>query len=409
MYDILNIYGRRELNLINIDHIMELININSPSENQKKGIFLSKNIKCIDIFLMPKYPYGQDIWENCAKIITDKNDSELMPYLERLFHWVEDLNIPGAHIIMNRLKNMEPSNQFNSLLKKCIKESKLINNEAWNKNLSEIEKSNQKDIVSEKYILKLLDCNMPRSSQERGIQLGLKAENIRFLIAPKNNIDTWENCAKILFEKEDQQIIDYIFELFKWLQDKNCPPLILERLKMLKNNKRVLAALEICIKKSNQEGKNSWSTVLLEIEKSIVKNFAETIYLTDIDYILNLLKWENKSKDQQKGIELGKNLKCINAFILPIKPYSKEIWENCAKILYSKEDIELEEYLFDLLEWLQDLNWPGALIIEERLNKYKKDIKMKTAIEESLLKSKLEKDKEWEKNLLTMYKLFKKS
>ena len=46
---------------------------------------------------------------------------------------------------------------------------------------------------------------------------------------------------------------------------------------------------------------------------------------------------------------------------------SKSVWENCAKVLASKSDIVLEKYVFDMFKWLQDMNWPGAEIIYNRL------------------------------------------
>jgi len=45
----------------------------------------------------------------------------------------------------------------------------------------------------------------------------------------------------------------------------------------------------------------------------------------------------------------------------------KSIWENCAKVIVSKENKELKKYLKDLFDWISDLNWPGALIILEKL------------------------------------------
>ena len=41
------------------------------------------------------------------------------------------------------------------------------------------------------------------------------------------------------------------------------------------------------------------------------------------------------------------------------------------KFFRKKSDKQLEPYLIKLLEWLQDINWPGALIILNRLKCYK--------------------------------------
>lgn len=43
------------------------------------------------------------MWNNCAKILSDKSDEELSPYLPELFRWLKDLNWPGAICIYDRL------------------------------------------------------------------------------------------------------------------------------------------------------------------------------------------------------------------------------------------------------------------------------------------------------------------
>lgn len=105
----------------------------------------------------------------------------------------------------------------------------------------------------------------------------------------------------------------------------------------------------------------------------------------DIDEIMDMLDGNNSTEIQEKGIELAKNIKCINVFILPLhKDCNKNVWENCAKILATKSDEELKPYLSDLLEWLQDCNWPGALIILERLQNFTKTEWLCSAFKESV-------------------------
>lgn len=79
-----------------------------------------------------------------------------------------------------------------------------------------------------------------------------------------------------------------------------------------------------------------------------------------------MLHWQNSENIQRKGIELAKKLTDLSPLILPIYEGSQSIWDNCAKALSELSDDRLEKYLPLLLEWLQDLNWPGALTILER-------------------------------------------
>lgn len=88
----------------------------------------------------------------------------------------------------------------------------------------------------------------------------------------------------------------------------------------------------------------------------------------DINEIYKMLDWQSKFGDQLRGIRLARNLDDLSLLILPCaNGKNKAVWDNCARALYELSDDRLEKYLPSLLEWLQDLNWPGALIILDRL------------------------------------------
>lgn len=104
------------------------------------------------------------------------------------------------------------------------------------------------------------------------------------------------------------------------------------------------------------------------MQNLLQSNGMEEFIVIDIDYIMDLIDWNQSLNDQEKGIRLAKDIETINAFIQPCnKKHNKNVWENCAKILSDKTDEELSPYLVELLHWIQDLNWPGALIILDRL------------------------------------------
>lgn len=107
--------------------------------------------------------------------------------------------------------------------------------------------------------------------------------------------------------------------------------------------------------------------------------------------LFNLLDWNSSEEEQKKGIEIGLQRKNLEIFI---QVYGKNVWENCAKILAQKNDEELIKYLPQLLEWLQDLNWPGALIILKRLQKFNPKI-LKGSYEEAVKKASLWDGNNW--------------
>ena len=122
--------------------------------------------------------------------------------------------------------------------------------------------------------------------------------------------------------------------------------------------------------------------------------------MIDIDYIMDLMDWNRSENDQAKGLELAKNVQNFNVFLQPCnEKYNKNVWDNCAKILSQKTDKELMPYLENLLEWLQDLNWPGALIILDRLNHYSYSVAFNPPYNECMKRAVLLEDEIWEENL----------
>ena len=90
--------------------------------------------------------------------------------------------------------------------------------------------------------------------------------------------------------------------------------------------------------------------------------------MTNIDRIMYLIDWKRSPAEQKEGIALAREVVCINAFFQPISSeYSKSVWENCAAIICERSDEELLPYITDMLLWLEDLNWPGAEQIQQRL------------------------------------------
>ena len=93
--------------------------------------------------------------------------------------------------------------------------------------------------------------------------------------------------------------------------------------------------------------------------------------MVNIDYIMELLDWNKTDSEQRYGIALAKNVQSINVFLQPCNStINKNVWENCAIVLAEKSDEDLSPYLGELLAWLQDMNWPGAFRILNRLQEY---------------------------------------
>lgn len=125
--------------------------------------------------------------------------------------------------------------------------------------------------------------------------------------------------------------------------------------------------------------------------------------MVNIDYIMDLLDWNQSHDEQQRGLELARSVKCISVFLQPGIPYGKKVWDNCAKILSDKNDDEISPYLIELMGWLQDMNWPGAFCILDRLRKFADTPSYQRAYHISLKYARALADDTWENNLRRLY------
>ena len=122
--------------------------------------------------------------------------------------------------------------------------------------------------------------------------------------------------------------------------------------------------------------------------------------MVDNTEIMDMLDWHMPAEIQAKGIFLAKNTETIIPFIQPVTPkHNKNVWGNCAEIIAERSDEELKPYLVELLEWLQDMNWPGAFCILNRLQKYSDNNSIRNAVNVCIEKAKKRSDEVWESNL----------
>jgi len=203
---------------------------------------------------------------------------------------------------------------------------------------------------------------------------------------PIENKSIWENCANVLLNKSDEELQLYFIELFEWLKDMNWPGayLIYDRL-ICVSTEYFLSAYQYSRSVAKQMRDHTWEMVLNDLF---------------IEYVYNLLDCNRPSEIQAIGINLAKNIETITPFMQPLTPkYNKNIWENCAAIVAKESDEKLKPYLVKLLEWLQDMNWPGAYCIQERMQRYTDNNSIHSAIDICVKKAKDCNDVTWERNL----------
>ena len=112
----------------------------------------------------------------------------------------------------------------------------------------------------------------------------------------------------------------------------------------------------------------------------------------DIDTLYEMLDENRPIEVQEEAIREARKIKSLSVFMQPVE--YKLSWKNCAKVICEKTDKELNSYKYEMLEWLQDLNWPGAFLIMERLEKMDSQL-LVHAVGYRVKQALLLKDNEW--------------
>jgi len=96
--------------------------------------------------------------------------------------------------------------------------------------------------------------------------------------------------------------------------------------------------------------------------------------INQIDILKNLA-WDSTAEQKKSGFIAALNQTDHRYLLQPIN-YSSS-WENCAIVFLMLSDEEIEPYLIGLLGWIQDLNWAGARLILERLQRISSELLVK--------------------------------
>ena len=116
-------------------------------EIQRQGRQYASQHQSLVCFFRPNNAeFSKNIWENCARVICEKPTSVLNNYLDNMLEWLQDMNWPGADIIMNRLICYEDVEHLLIALRRCINAAYEADDEIWLLNIFYLLQS--KDIMS---------------------------------------------------------------------------------------------------------------------------------------------------------------------------------------------------------------------------------------------------------------------
>lgn len=113
-----------------IGEVYTSLSINSNAEILDESMNILRAERELSLLIMPKA--NAFVWECCAKVLSEKTDEELQPYLYKLLEWLMDLNWPGALVILDRLKCFSGSKLLLPF-SACIESAKSLNNDEGNR------------------------------------------------------------------------------------------------------------------------------------------------------------------------------------------------------------------------------------------------------------------------------------
>ncbi|MDO4649970.1 MAG: DUF5071 domain-containing protein [Eubacteriales bacterium] len=127
--------------MTDIDTIMGMLSCDREESVQEEGRKLAKNIESIGAFTQPRsIHFNENVWDNCALILSERTDQELIRYSEELLMWIQDLKWPGARCIFNRLKIFqgEEKDWLSGDIDTYLKYACCEENRSWKNNLQEL-------------------------------------------------------------------------------------------------------------------------------------------------------------------------------------------------------------------------------------------------------------------------------
>lgn len=118
---------------------------------------------------------------------------------------------------------------------------------------------------------------------------------------------------------------------------------------------------------------------------------------------LDMLSWNKAEEEQEEVLKTISGKKNFEWEELIIPENRKDCWYNCARILALQSDDVLIALNDRIFEWFQDINWPGADVLIDRLHQIPPD-KIKANYLMAIEKANVQMDEVWADNLQEVFK-----
>lgn len=114
--------------------------------------------------------------------------------------------------------------------------------------------------------------------------------------------------------------------------------------------------------------------------------------------LIDDLSWNKSEEEQRRAMDRIRKFPGFEYDYLIRFGTEKDCWDNCAKLICELPDERLKSLIPRLLEWLQDMNWPGAYTVFNRLMALPSSM-LKRPFEITVLRADLMKDDLWIESL----------
>lgn len=193
---------------VGIDDLFDMLSWNSDEDTQRKGIELAKNVKCYSVFLQPNgLQHSKDVWENCAKILCDIPDENLQYYSLGMLEWLEDINWPGAEMILNRLIAFTDTSWLAVSISTSVKRALACDRQGWLGNMSALLENENLRVALPKDIRNVLSS---RYQQHKNLSEPLKGKWLKKCLELYKNPEAIIQCP--LCELENLEVKDVLIE-----------------------------------------------------------------------------------------------------------------------------------------------------------------------------------------------------
>ncbi len=123
-----------------IEQLYALLDWNSTPEEWEQGFALARHMTDLSVFLQPcTERFHKNVWDGCAAVLAARSDGELVPYLERMLEWLQDLTWPGATVILERLNGFSDRAALRQAMEVCLQRAEEAGDEMWLEWLQEVQ------------------------------------------------------------------------------------------------------------------------------------------------------------------------------------------------------------------------------------------------------------------------------